>query len=190
MVKALIKRKPHSKDSCDSVAAEPRKSVITFFSKTGERAMSTLTAVVNGFAVSGAHRIIANLSLSPSGTKCVFQAKFLRAAAIGNNSLSGSLTRDLPDGTKQFNSIALNATATSPIVAPLGVFSGRQASWTIKDLGVNRTLAVTVTSIDGLGTDEVWHLEIVANQADGSAVDFEVKSTPAPATITSVDVTP
>src|SRR5262245_52730837 len=112
MVKVLIRRKPHSKDSCDSIAAEPRKSVITFFSKTGERAMSTLTAVVNAFAVTGARRIIANLSLSPAGTKAVFQAKFLRTIAIGNNSLSGSLTRDLADGTTQFISVALNATAT------------------------------------------------------------------------------
>ena len=152
--------------------------------------MSTLTAVVNGFAVTGARRIIANLSLSPAGTKSVFQAKFLRTVAIGNNSLSGSLTRDLADGTTQFTSIALNATATSPLVAPLGVFNGRQVSWTIKDLGMNRTLAVTVTSVDGLGTDEVWHLELAANQEDGSAVDMDVKSTPAPAIITSVDVTP
>lgn len=152
--------------------------------------MSTLTAVINGFSVVGAHRIIANLSLSPAGTKSVFQAKFLRSIAIGNNSLSGSLTRDLPDGTHQFNSIALNATATSPLYAPLGVFTGRQVSWTIKDLGVNRTLTVTITSVDGSGTDEAWHLELAANMEDGSAVDIEVKSTPAPAVITSVDVTP
>ena len=51
MVKTLIKRKPRPKDSCNSIAAEPRKSVITFISKTGERAMSTLTAIVNGFTV-------------------------------------------------------------------------------------------------------------------------------------------
>ena len=132
-------------------------------------------------------RIIANLVLSPGKSGC--QAKFPRAAAIGANSLSVSLTRELADGTQQFSSIAVNATATTPLSPPLGVFAGCQVGWTIKDVGTNRTLAIAIQTPDP-GADEVWHLELCVKAPAGGKVNVEVKSTPPQSTVSSVDVTP
>lgn len=170
---------------------EKNRSVdIVFMSKTGERAMSTVAPVANGFTITGAHRIVANLVLSPADGKATIAAKFKRAAASGANAMTAMLTRDLSDGSQQFTSLAISAPTMATLDVPLGVFSGRKVSWNVKDGPLWRTLNFWVTTLDTLGTDEVWHLDLCVCVPPDGTTDFDVRAMSAPASVTSVDVTP
>jgi len=182
--------KKHSRPSRDRSKKKNRTVMISFMSKTGERTMSTMTPVPGGFTIAGAHRIVANLVLSPADGKATVKAKFKRAAATGGNSMSASLTRDLSDGSQQFTSLAVSAPTGGDFDIPLGVFPGRKVTWSVSDLGMWRTLTISVDSLDTLGTGEVWHLELCVCVPPDGVTDYDVRATTASATVTSVDVTP
>lgn len=152
--------------------------------------MSTLTPLPGGFTITGAHRIVANLVLSPGDGKATVQAKFKRAAASGGNAMTSSLTRDLPDGSQQFTSFAVSAPTMANIEIPLGVFTGRKVTYKVVDGPLWRTLTFWVVTTDATGSGEVWHLELCVCVPPDGVTDFEVKAMTAPAVVTSVDVTP
>jgi hypothetical protein len=151
--------------------------------------MSTVTAVPNGFSILGANSIYADLSLSPANGSCTITSKFPRSAAAGANALSACFIRDLPDGTQEFSSVPLHTT-TPPVPFPDGTFTGRSATWAVADQGVNRTLTINVTSTDGTGTGEVWHLDQQVCLPAGGETNFTLVAVAPNASITDVTASP
>jgi hypothetical protein len=160
--------------------------------------MSTITSnKFQGFTITAANRIVANFTLSvgeqpdgpTGGTPFVFTVTFPRNAARPPKMMIGSLSRDLPGGGAEFTSIAVSA-PTGDVQVPLGVFSGRSVVWSVKDSFPNRVLMVTISSLDSMGTNEVWHQNLQITVAPTDETNFDVAILSGVGSVTSVDVTP
>jgi len=191
-LKRQLTKPPKLHRNLDACLERNHRTVnIAFMSKTGEMTMSTLTPVTNGFQVTGARRVIANLLLSPVNGKATIVAKFKKAAASGvGHSMTAALTRDIGG----FTSLAISSPTMANLDIDLGLFPGRQVSYNVKDGLVWRTLTFWVTTADTYGTNEVWHLDLaVAEPAPDGVTDYDIRATattPTTAQVTSVDVTP
>ena len=126
--------------------------------------MSTLDAVAGGFDVTGAHSIVANMTVLPPppavGKTSSIRVTFDPLAPGPGASMIGSLTRDLPAGGTQVNAVSLAPTG-GEVVIPLGIFSGRRVSYSVADPNPNAyTLTLKIRSLDGYGVNEIWHLQL------------------------------
>lgn len=153
--------------------------------------MATITQNANGYSITAAHRIVAHMTLSAFPKGATYTIVFEKAKASPNKVMSGSLTRDLPGGGVQSNSIPISAVTMNEVVVPLGVFTGRRVAYTVADnAGAGtRTLTVKIRSLDGTGVNEVWHHNLSIIQGPADLSDFDLSAAGA-ATIDSVDVTP
>jgi hypothetical protein len=153
--------------------------------------MATINPIPGGFSIGGANSITVNLLCSPSAGPASFEVKFPRVAASGTNSMSGSLYREMPDGSTEFSSVALSAPTFVDIPFPDGTFTGRDGStWSVADSGKWRTLTITVISSDGLGTGEPWQLDLSVCMPPGGLTNFTVASLTPEAVVSNVIATP
>src|SRR5262245_50461750 len=136
----MVKRPTRGHSRPSRSTTKKRTASIAFYSKTGERKMSTLTAVAGGFDIATAHRIVANTTLfspgMPVGNTCTFKVTFDPAAAVPPKVMNGTLFRDLPGGVTQQNGIGVTAVTAMDVVIPLATFTGRQVSYKVADSAV------------------------------------------------------
>jgi hypothetical protein len=163
--------------------------------------MATIAQEGNTFKIAEAKRIIANMTVfSPTAavTKCEYSVQFTLAAPP--TALVSSLTRVLPGGTTQSTSIVVSTAVpkASPVVVPLGVFPGRSVQYYVTETaGKDRTVYMTIESLDGSGANEVWRHQVASVLPVAARPNFMVAGPAAalvggvlPLTIDSVDVTP
>jgi hypothetical protein len=149
--------------------------------------MATVNPIPGGYSVAGANSITVNLLLSPEAGPASFEVRFPRIAASGANSMSGTLYREMPDGSTEFGGVALNTPTMGDIPFPYGTFTGRDGSiWNVADMGKWRTLVITILSSDGLGDAEPWFLDLYVCVPPGGLTNFTVAALTPQAVVTGV----
>lgn len=151
----------------------------------------------NGYTIQGANHIVANFTITvgeqpdgpPGGTPFIFTITFPRGAANPPRLIVGSLSRDLPVGGPEFTSTPVS-TPSGDVPVPLGVFNGRSVVWNVSDNLAKRILQVTITSLDTMGTGEVWHEDLQITVPPGGTANFDVAILSGIGSVTSVNVTP
>ena len=157
--------------------------------------MASITTANGEFKVQAARRIVANLTLfsptMPANNTCTYTVVFPAVAAKPNKAMVSSITRLLPGGSTQSNSVVVSAEAKNPVVVPLGVFPGRKTSYTVKDDAGSgdRVVEVTIESLDGSGISEQWRHQFMIILLPTDKTNFDVIK-PVALTVDSVDVTP
>lgn len=166
----------------------------SFSTKEGIR-MASIETLNGEFKITAARRITANMTCfsptMPSGNTCSYRVEFPVASAKAPKAMVSSITRVLPGGTTQSNSIVVSAEAKVPVVIPLGVFPGRRVSYTVIDdaATANRVVSMTIESLDATGVNESWRHLFAVIITPGDVANFAVMG-PKGLTVDSVDVTP
>jgi hypothetical protein len=163
--------------------------------------MATISQDGNLFKITAAKRITANMTVfSPNASvlKCSYSVDFTLAA--GTTALTSSISRVLPGGTIQSSSIVVSTAIpkASPETVSLGVFPGRKVQYYVtENPAKNRTVYMTIESLDGSGANEVWRHQVLSVLPVVARPDFVVAGPAAldgtgvpPMTIDSVDVIP
>jgi hypothetical protein len=157
--------------------------------------MANIETLNGEFKVTGARRIVANNTAfspaMPASNTCSYTIEFPSAAAKAPKAMTSSITRILPGGTTQQNSIVVSAEAKSPVTLPLGVFPGRKVSYTVIDNVAtgNRVVSMAIESLDATGINEQWRHQVSVILTPGDITNFALMG-PKGLTIDSVDVTP
>jgi len=156
--------------------------------------MATITSKGTGYLVQGANRIVANFVITvaeppggPAGSNpFVYSITFPRNMATPPKKMMvAQCSRDVGGTT------SVGVSTTADVAVPLGVFLGRDVAYSVTDDAQGkRTLQVTISSRDTMGTDEVWRQELQITKPAGGMTTYDIAIVSGTGAITSVEVTP
>ena len=156
--------------------------------------MATVTAnAFGGFTVADAHGIVANLSLftptMPANRTCIFSIEFPIAAATKGKSMTGAVRRNVPYGC---GPVGVSLVTPTPYTFASGLFPGRRVSYQVTDdvASGQRTVTVTIRSLDAGGVGEGWQQELDVVVGSKDVATFDVKVVAGNLTVDSVTVLP